>query len=366
MMCYSLDETVIKIEEAFNVPLKVDDVLSTAPAHTPTPQTTPVAVSSLSVNEILQTPEPSTTPSPTPSPSPEDIQRQIDAQLVKKLEGVQKLLDRGRETEAKKILADVSAQNPDSKIAPQALYLLGRLESNIPEAIKILKDLIARYPNTVWSGLSYYKLSEYYFFLGNYAETEANLAQYVNLKLDVQFREKALRNLSAAQVKLHKFEEAKSSIDQLWNEFSDTKSDPSILESYGEIMMDLNKYKDAVEIFSKVISNYPSYSFISRVYLSKGFCLESLNDNESAIEIYSEITTSFPQTIEADLANLRLSDLRKPIIPKIDDKSTTASLSIDTTNTLVINENIKIGDETTSGTKGQIQQPVEQYKSKDF
>lgn len=351
---FSEDETpqVIKVEEAFKVPLKVSDVLTSQVEKNITPTETPEAVAAI-------------IPTATPTPSPEDIQKQIDDEIKNKLEKVQNLLDRGRETEAKVILLDIPKKYPESKYAPQSLYLLGRIESSLPEAIGILNEVVLKYPQTVWAGLSLYKISEYYFFLGDYINSEINQKRYLDEKWDKQFREKAFRSLLAVQLKLNKFNDANSTLDQLWKEFPSLKNEPSILESYGEIQMELNKYTEAQSIFENIAKSHPSYQFISRIYLNKGFCAESLNQKDAAIKIYRDIIQLFPQSLEADLAQMRLNDIESPIITIVDKTQVTDSSTTGSTQTLNLNNITLIESENTTDSQQKII-PQKKYKSKDF
>ncbi len=359
------DRIVIKLEDAFNVPLKISDVLTSESQVVPTPAEK-IADNDQITSEaaVAQLPE-SIVPTPTPTPSPEEIRQKKEQEIAAKGESVQKLLDRGRETEAKEMLSKIINENPSSKYAPQFLYTLGRLESNIPDAIIILDDVINKYPDTIWAGLSLFKKGEYFFFLGDYKNSEENLTKYLNTGWDKQFREKAYRNLLAVQMRLSKYNESKNTLNLLWSEFPVLQKDPSLLESNAEILMELNNYTDALEKLNIISSNFPSYSFISRVLLNKGFCHEALNQKDNAAKIYNDLVSLFPQSIESDLAQIRLNDIKKPLYTITLPTKDTDSSTTPTTSVISLNTNVIINDDDTTGNL--TRDPLKnKYQSKNF
>lgn len=78
----------------------------------------------------------------------------------------------------------------------------------------------------------------------------------------------------------------------------------------GECYMGLKKYEEAILSYQQVIKRYPKGNKVPNAMLRQALAFHAINDNTSAKLLLEKIIRSFPKSNEANIAKLKLKELR--------------------------------------------------------
>jgi TolA-binding protein len=268
----------ISLYDAFALPLRLSDILTTLTRQREEVTTPPAAII-----------------------TPEMIKADFDHALS--------LIQRGREREAKAALKSFVAKYPDSPYVPQARYQIGLLETDVPAAISEMETLVKEHPTSSWTSLALTKIGELQFLLGNYNEAIGAYKRYLDENPEGQFADIAELQIAYALIKLKDFSSAISLLNELRQRYPRYRFNPEIPDALAECYIQTNQTNKAIEQLQRTVRDFPNYPFISKIYLSLALCLEDSGEVAQATSIYKEIKDRFSRSSEARLAELRLEDI---------------------------------------------------------
>ena len=280
------------------------------------------------------TPAPKPTPKPTVPPAPpEDLRKAAETERERQEREAQRLFDlargcikRDRRGQAKTYLRRLARDYPKSDLAPHALVQIAEIEDDLAEADNILTRVIHDYPNTEWAEVAWYKRGEVNMLLWDYATALEMFGQY--LKRNPRSNRAGAIRLQTAicQLKLGQAEKALAELEQLSRDLPAVAHQPETLETLAECHVELGRCDHALGPLETLITKHPTYANFSRAFLLYALCLEDRNRFDEAIDTYGQLVQQFPRSPEANLAKLRLADLRRPLTLQAgDDRSTSTS-----------------------------------------
>ncbi len=195
-------------------------------------------------------------------------------------------IEKKKYAEAEKVLRDVIRKNKkESEYALYKLAYLKYLEGDIGEAIKLLKQYLAKYPQGEYRIATIELLAKIYEERGDYKNAVVYVSQLPKTNKNI-FR---LANL---YFKLGDYNRAEGFYKQLYNKYPEYR--PDIAYFLGVIAFKEGKLSEAERYFNEAVngSDYDkvagAYYYLGLIALKKGKKEDALNNFLNVIYLYSE------------------------------------------------------------------------------
>lgn len=270
--------------------------------------------------ELRLTPTPTPTPTPPPTPSPAELRAGEEARRKVMEAEAQRVFDvavdyikRGRNDQAKKHLQQIVQDFPQTTLAPNALFQMAEIETDLAEADKTLAQLILNYPKSEWTVPAWYKRGEVNMLLWDYGNALKMFEQYLEKNPRGERAGIVRRQMAICLLNLGEPDKALAELQRLNQEQPDIMREPASLETLAECHVELDNSGRALPILELLAKKHPTYANYTRVFLLYGLVLEDTNQFQSAIDVYSKLVERFPRSTEASIAQARLDDLEKPL-----------------------------------------------------
>ncbi|HBF35219.1 TPA: hypothetical protein DDW35_11730 [Candidatus Sumerlaeota bacterium] len=254
-------------------------------------------------------------------------------QLRERLGEIRQKLQEGQTDDAQRELVKLASANPQSPIAPEALFLAAEQNQDNAKRANAFQNLATRYPQTPYGVQSL-------LYLGNALAAQKKYETALDAFRAYQIRQGIESTTPAFLLKtvnvlfpLQKYEEAYFELGRIQLDHPDFQRD-KILDLSAEALMALGRYPQAQQSLQTLLSEYPKYVQRPKALLALGLCLEETGKTKEAIAQYKTLLQAYPADqdhapFEAQAAMERLKRLEEPLfrgLPKKTAPSTAEKL----------------------------------------
>lgn len=249
-------------------------------------------------------------------------------QLRERLESIREKLQDGTSESAQRELTLLASANPNSPIAPEALFLDAEKTLDDTKRAKSFKNIATRYPQTPYGVQSL-------LYLGNALAAQKRYEDALDAYQAYKIRQGIESSTPAFQLKvvntlfpLQKYEEAFFTLDRISTD-NPTFQHDKVLDLSAEALVALGRYPQAQQHLQTLLDEYPKYSQRAKVMLSLGLCLEETGKIKEAVAQYKALLKAYPlesekTPFESEAAAERLKRLEEPLF-RVPGKSTKSS-----------------------------------------
>ncbi len=240
------------------------------------------------------------------------------ADTVERLRAADELRGRERKQDALNLLNQWLKDFPHHPDAPHVYATIIEIETDLDKIIALTRRLIESYPDSPQAHAAYLRLGNAYFLKGNYSKALSAFSDFLRLNPTDPASHHAQLNLAHCLMKLAKYRDALAELNAFRHNFPDCADSPAVFDSIAECQSELGLTQDAARTLRYIISKFPNYPYIPKCYLYLGLLYEDRGQYHYAKEWYAELVRLFPDSVEHDLAQIRVKDIETtlPLVRK--------------------------------------------------
>ncbi len=255
------------------------------------------------LQKVAQTPE----ASQPVSPQDQQIESQINA-AVAQSKGANK-------EQAKSILRNLSAAGVATTAGAHAAYEYALLLDEVPAVLDGLRVILEQNPASPYASMAALRIGELAstidkddVALQGYRTYLARRPQAADARA-VQFR------VADSFRQLKRYSEAIAEYQRLIDQApADPEMAPKAQDRMAASYMAIGRYDQAIQVIERLLHSFPRYANLPVVMLNEGLCLEQQGMRKDALLRYGELKRFFPSSNEAELAEARMADLKRPLM----------------------------------------------------
>ena len=205
--------------------------------------------------------------------------------------------------EAQAAFESVISNYPDSKYAPQAMYMRGFClwsQGQPAEAVETCLAFIKQYPDSEWTPDVIFWLAEQYFNQGDYKKSEPLFTRIADDFKGDDLAPRALYWAGRAAAAQANYVVAIERYSAVAKTYPDSDVLPQTRFAQGDALSELGEFSRGILAFEEVIKNYPESHLVSSAWGRKGDCQFSLAAENPAR--YAEAMNSYQAILDRSSA----------------------------------------------------------------
>lgn len=204
-----------------------------------------------------------------------------------------------------------ASSTPSAPCADAAPCLAQAVEAlnhrDYDQAVRVLRELIEQFPNTLWAGRAELVLGKYYQEQGDRQAVPFLLAVPQHLPILGDY---AHNYRGEADFKVSDFNGSATAFDQVVDQYPDSLLKPQALARSVEAWFQADDCRRSHERQVRFLSEYSSHALVPAVLLRQGDCQQKKGEASAAVATYRRIWTQYASSPQADDAASRLERLK--------------------------------------------------------
>ena len=246
----------------------------------------------------------------------------LETMVRNRMERAQAKIKRGRDAEAQRELIQLATDFPDSRVAPEALFLAAQLEkANANKRIRSFYIVALRYPHTPQGVQSFLEIGDTRLLLGDFeGALDALRAYRIRGGEDAEKPPLRMKTIHCL-LQLRRYEETLKELAGLEADFPSYRLTEKVLDLKSECQMALDRPGEALLSLRDLLERYPNYAQAPKAMLAMGLCYEEIKQPQAAQEKYKQILQIYPPDrpdapFETLAADQRLKMLNQSLFPR--------------------------------------------------
>jgi tetratricopeptide (TPR) repeat protein len=246
----------------------------------------------------------------------------LETMVRNRMERAQAKIKRGRDAEAQRELIQLATDFPDSRVAPEALFLAAQLEkANANKRIRSFYIVALRYPHTPQGVQSFLEIGDTRLLLGDFEGALDALSAYrIRGGTDAEKPPLRMKTIHCL-LQLRRYEETLKELASLEADFPSSRLTEKVLDFKSECQMALDRPGEALLSLRDLLERYPNYAQAPKAMLAMGLCYEEIKQPQAAQEKYKQILQIYPPDrpdapFETLAADQRLKILNQTLFPR--------------------------------------------------
>jgi tetratricopeptide (TPR) repeat protein len=246
----------------------------------------------------------------------------LETMVRNRMERAQAKIKRGRDAEAQRELVQLATDFPDSRVAPEALFLAAQLEkANANKRIRSFYIVALRYPHTPQGVQSFLEIGDTRLLLGDFEGALDALSAYrIRGGTDAEKPPLRMKTIHCL-LQLRRYEETLKELASLEADFPSYRLTEKVLDFKSECQMALDRPGEALLSLRDLLERYPNYAQAPKAMLAMGLCYEEIKQPQAAQEKYKQILQIYPPDrpdapFETLAADQRLKMLNQSLFPR--------------------------------------------------
>ena len=246
----------------------------------------------------------------------------LETMVRNRMERAQAKIKRGRDAEAQRELIQLATDFPDSRVAPEALFLAAQLEkANANKRIRSFYIVALRYPHTPQGVQSFLEIGDTRLLLGDFeGALDALRAYRIRGGEDAEKPPLRMKTIHCL-LQLRRYEETLKELAGLEADFPSYRLTEKVLDLKSECQMALDRPGEALLSLRDLLERYPNYAQAPKAMLAMGLCYEEIKQPQAAQEKYKQILQIYPPdrpdaSFETLAADQRLKMLNQSLFPR--------------------------------------------------
>jgi len=213
-----------------------------------------------------------------------------------------RLFDAGKYAEAKVYFTDHLQSHPD---CPEALYYLGRLESDGAASQSYFRTLWSKHPRHGLADDALYAICQYHYAKGYYITAMKMYRDLVSSYPESGYVDDAAYWIGGCYLAIDQPDSALQIFQSFASEYADSDWRGPALLGVGDALFAQGKYQEAIQAYHRLAVSPVDSNFSSAALYRLGQCHERLGEESSAQEQYDRLIEKYPHSLEARLISGR-------------------------------------------------------------
>ena len=230
-------------------------------------------------------------------------------------EGV-RAFNSGERLEAQGIFEKFVADYPDSKLIPNCIYYLARLENNSQRALEFYNMIWQEYSKSDVADDALFEIAQYYYATAEYNTAIEKYRKLVSSYKKSEYACDAQYWMANALFAIGDYEKALEEYRNVNVKFPGCNKNASAELEIARTHYKLGNLRDASVQYRTILSEKKDPGILAAALYGLGECSEKNAQIEQAIYSYERLVEDFPTSQEAAQAKLRLTELKKQYYKK--------------------------------------------------